>query len=129
MTTDHVPPGLMGTIRAADIIAIVTDCAGCGAALKEYEELLEESGEHDKLALFHSRIKDISEFLAEQGLRTDNLKPPRLLLAAVSRIALHPDHIRRLCRLPLHRPIVPDPGAADDAERRLSGGIRLGGGK
>ncbi len=58
-----------------EVDAIVTDCAGCGAALKEYEELLEESSEHDKLTLFHSRIKDISEFLAEQGLRTDRLKP------------------------------------------------------
>ncbi len=58
-----------------DVDAIVTDCAGCGAALKEYEELLEESGEHEKLATFHSKIKDVSEFLIEQGLRTDGLKP------------------------------------------------------
>jgi glycolate oxidase iron-sulfur subunit len=58
-----------------DVDAIVTDCAGCGAALKEYEELLEESGEHDKLVAFHSRIMDISEFLAEQGLRTEGLQP------------------------------------------------------
>ena len=58
-----------------DVDAIVTDCAGCGAALKEYEELLEELGEHEKLATFHSKIKDVSEFLIEQGLRTDGLKP------------------------------------------------------
>jgi glycolate oxidase iron-sulfur subunit len=58
-----------------DVDAIVTDCAGCGAALKEYEELLEESGEHAKLEAFHGKIKDITEFLAEQGLRTENLKP------------------------------------------------------
>ncbi len=58
-----------------DVDAIVTDCAGCGAALKEYEELLEESGEHEKLATFHSKTKDVSEFLIEQGLRTEGLKP------------------------------------------------------
>jgi glycolate oxidase iron-sulfur subunit len=58
-----------------EVDAIVTDCAGCGAALKEYEELLEESGDHAKLELFHARIKDITEFLAEQGLRTEQLKP------------------------------------------------------
>lgn len=58
-----------------EVDAIVTDCAGCGAALKEYEELLEESGEHEKLAAFRSKIKDVSEFLIEQGLRTEGLKP------------------------------------------------------
>lgn len=58
-----------------DVDAIVTDCAGCGAALKEYEELLKETGEHEKLAVFRSKIKDVSEFLAEQGLRTEGLKP------------------------------------------------------
>jgi glycolate oxidase iron-sulfur subunit len=53
---------------------IVTDCAGCGAALKEYEELLEERADHDKLARFRSKIRDISEFLSEVGLRTEGLK-------------------------------------------------------
>lgn len=60
---------------ALDVDAIVTDCAGCGAALKEYEEILEEAGEHDKLAAFRGKVKDVSEFLAEQGLRTEGLKP------------------------------------------------------
>ncbi|MBE0575458.1 MAG: (Fe-S)-binding protein [Desulfuromonadales bacterium] len=60
---------------ALDVDAIVTDCAGCGAALKEYEELLEETGSHDKLAAFRGKVKDVSEFLAEQGLRTEGLKP------------------------------------------------------
>ena len=60
---------------ALDADAIVTDCAGCGAALKEYEELLEESGDHETLHAFRNKVKDISEFLAEQGLRTENLKP------------------------------------------------------
>ncbi len=59
----------------ADVDYIVTDCAGCGATLKEYEELLEEMAEHDKLAAFRAKIRDISEFLAEVGLRTEGLKP------------------------------------------------------
>ena len=53
---------------------IVTDCAGCGAALKEYEELLEGQVEYEKLARFRSKLRDISEFLAEVGLRTDELQ-------------------------------------------------------
>ena len=60
---------------ALDVDAIVTDCAGCGAALKEYEELLEASGNHAKLEAFRAKIKDINEFLAEQGLRTNRLQP------------------------------------------------------
>jgi len=58
-----------------DVDAILTDCAGCGAALKEYEELLEGRAEKEKLALFRGKIRDVSEFLAEVGLRTDELKP------------------------------------------------------
>jgi glycolate oxidase iron-sulfur subunit len=54
---------------------IVTDCAGCGASLKEYEELLEESADHARLAAFRAKIRDISEFLAEVGLRTEELRP------------------------------------------------------
>jgi glycolate oxidase iron-sulfur subunit len=53
---------------------IVTDCAGCGAALKQYEELLEGPAEYEKLARFRSKLRDISEFLAEVGLRTDELQ-------------------------------------------------------
>jgi glycolate oxidase iron-sulfur subunit len=82
----HLTEGDRGTTRslaqhnldlfmALDVDAIVTDCAGCGAALKEYEELLEEAGEHAKLAAFRGKIKDVSEFLAEQGLRTDRMQP------------------------------------------------------
>jgi glycolate oxidase iron-sulfur subunit len=58
-----------------DVDAIVTDCAGCGAALKEYEEWLEGQMEHANLARFRAKIRDISEFLAEIGLRTEELRP------------------------------------------------------
>ncbi len=60
---------------AQDVDYIVTDCAGCGAALKEYEELLEGQAGPEKLAAFRAKIRDISEFLAEVGLRTEGLKP------------------------------------------------------
>jgi len=54
---------------------IVTDCAGCGCALKEYEELLEGRADREKLRLFRSKIRDISEFLAEVGVRSEDLRP------------------------------------------------------
>ncbi len=60
---------------AIDADAIVTDCAGCGAALKEYEELLEGTADHGKLTAFKAKVRDVSEFLADAGLRTENLQP------------------------------------------------------
>jgi glycolate oxidase iron-sulfur subunit len=54
---------------------IVTDCAGCGCALKEYEELLEGRADLEKLHHFRSKIRDISEFLAEVGIRSEDLRP------------------------------------------------------
>lgn len=59
---------------AQDVEYIVTDCAGCGSALKEYEELLEEQAAHQMLVDFRSKIRDISEFLAEVGLRTQEMR-------------------------------------------------------
>ncbi len=58
----------------ADVDYIVTDCAGCGAALKEYEELLDGEEEHDRLASFRAKVRDVSEFLTEVGLRIGGLK-------------------------------------------------------
>jgi len=50
--------------------AIVSNAAGCGAALKEYRELLEQDTEYVvKAAEFAARVKDISEFLVELGVR------------------------------------------------------------
>jgi glycolate oxidase iron-sulfur subunit len=54
---------------------IVTDCAGCGCALKEYEEILEGLVDHERIGSFRAKIRDISEFLAEVGIRTEGLRP------------------------------------------------------
>lgn len=59
---------------ALDVDAIVTDCAGCGAALKEYEELLEGGPDRSRLEAFRAKVRDVSEFLAEAGLRTEELR-------------------------------------------------------
>lgn len=50
--------------------AVVTNAAGCGSTLKEYHELLENDPDfHEKARLFVSRVRDITEFLDEIGLR------------------------------------------------------------
>ena len=79
-TTRSLAQHNLDLFMALEVDAIVTDCAGCGATLKEYEELLEEVGDHDKLSAFRSKIKDVSEFLAEQGLRTEGLKPVKKIV-------------------------------------------------
>ncbi|MHB8769881.1 MAG: (Fe-S)-binding protein [Syntrophales bacterium] len=58
-----------------DADAIVTDCAGCGCALKEYEELLDGHADHARLGRFGAKVRDVSEFLAASGIRTEELRP------------------------------------------------------
>lgn len=55
--------------------AIILNSAGCGAAMKEYGRLLEHStgvpdAEVVAARAFSAKVKDIAEFLAEQGFRT-----------------------------------------------------------
>ena len=66
------------TIRAfrelGPVDAVIVNSAGCGAMLKEYGRLLREASglsEEERLAAEHfgSRVKDVTEFLVEQGLR------------------------------------------------------------
>jgi glycolate oxidase iron-sulfur subunit len=61
--------------------AIVTNAAGCGATLKEYDDLLENDPEYrERARQFAGRVKDITEFLAELGLR----EPPKKLARRVT---------------------------------------------
>jgi glycolate oxidase iron-sulfur subunit len=58
-------------LRLENIDAIVTNVAGCGTMLKEYTELLHDDPTYaDRSLEFVSRMKDISEFLAELPLVT-----------------------------------------------------------
>lgn len=50
--------------------AVVTNAAGCGAMMKEYAELLADDPEYAQPAReFIGRVKDVTEYLAEIGLR------------------------------------------------------------
>jgi glycolate oxidase iron-sulfur subunit len=49
--------------------AIVTNAAGCGSTLKEYEQLFAAgSPEHAQAVAFRAKVRDISEFLAALGV-------------------------------------------------------------
>jgi glycolate oxidase iron-sulfur subunit len=53
-----------------NVDTIVTDCATCGSSLKEYPHWLAEDPDYAERANeFASRVRDISEYLAEIGIR------------------------------------------------------------
>ena len=52
--------------------AIISNSSGCGCALKEYGELLADDARYSaKARAFASKVRDISEFLAEIGLNPE----------------------------------------------------------
>jgi glycolate oxidase iron-sulfur subunit len=52
--------------------AIITNAAGCGSTLKEYDELLEHDARYaDRAKKFKSLMKDVTEFLASIELNRD----------------------------------------------------------
>lgn len=52
-----------------DFDAIITNAAGCGSTLKEYTHLFAADGQdHNEAAEFSSKMRDVSEFLADLGL-------------------------------------------------------------
>ncbi|HKT23018.1 MAG TPA: heterodisulfide reductase-related iron-sulfur binding cluster [Terriglobales bacterium] len=54
--------------------AIVTNAAGCGSTLKEYGDLLREDEQHEQAQKFARKVKDVTEFLEELGLRPPTRK-------------------------------------------------------
>jgi glycolate oxidase iron-sulfur subunit len=58
----------------ADVDYVIINAAGCGSTLKEYGELFARDPEwHDRAHAFADKVRDISEFLAQIGLRTEGL--------------------------------------------------------
>jgi glycolate oxidase iron-sulfur subunit len=57
-----------------DFDAIIINAAGCGSTLKEYQQLFTTDGANqERAAQFAAKVRDVTEFLAELGLRP----PPR----------------------------------------------------
>lgn len=79
----HVHSGLKEQARALarnnidalltdDVDAIITNAAGCGSTLKEYDELLgHDMAYQDKAREFAARMKDVTEFLASIELNPE----------------------------------------------------------
>ncbi len=79
--------------------AIIVNVAGCGALLKEYGDLLADDPEYAARArAFAARVRDISEYLVDIGLRPG----PRLLRLTVTYDApCHLYHAQRVVTAPL----------------------------
>jgi glycolate oxidase iron-sulfur subunit len=79
----HLHSGLKGQAQALarnnidavlteEFDAIITNAAGCGSTLKEYDELLAEDEAYRERSMnFKQRVKDITEFLASIDLNRD----------------------------------------------------------
>jgi glycolate oxidase iron-sulfur subunit len=65
----------MKAFAGGEFEAILTNAAGCGSTLKEYDRLFaDDEPEHAKAVAFQHKVRDVTEFLAELGL-TAMLQP------------------------------------------------------
>jgi len=77
--------------------AVVVNSAGCGAALKEYPQLLAgEPGWQERAAAFAARVKDLSEWLAGRGM----LPAGRLAARVAYQDACHLAHVQGIRKEP-----------------------------
>lgn len=67
-----------------DVDAIVTNAAGCGSGMKEYDLLFKGTPDEDSATAFKRKVKDVSVVLAELGLRATPPAPAQPI-----RIAYH----------------------------------------
>jgi glycolate oxidase iron-sulfur subunit len=59
---------LIETFERAGVDAIVVNVAGCGSAMKEYQDLLADDPEwSERAAALAGKVRDLSEFLVELG--------------------------------------------------------------
>jgi len=83
-----------------DFDAIVTNAAGCGSTLKEYEQLFDaNSGEHAKANAFRGKMRDVTEFLAGLGLSAPLSNLPLRVTYQDSCHLLHGQKIREAPRM------------------------------
>jgi len=66
----------IAAFEKSDAQFVCTNSAGCGAAMKEYSQLLRDDPEwRDRAAAFGARVRDVSELLAVAGPRTAGSLP------------------------------------------------------
>ena len=83
--------------------AVITNAAGCGSTLKEYEHLFSAgTPEHEKANAFRRKMRDVTEFLADLGLSAHLATLPMRVTYQDSCHLLHGQKIREAPRKLLH---------------------------
>jgi glycolate oxidase iron-sulfur subunit len=81
-----------------EVDIVLSNAAGCGAAMREYDFLLrDDPAWAERARHFVSRVRDVSEFLADAGLREE---PGRLDLTVTYQEPCHLAHAQRVTRQP-----------------------------
>jgi glycolate oxidase iron-sulfur subunit len=79
--------------------AIITNAAGCGSTMKEYSDLLEHDPEfRDKAVQFGKKVRDVTEYLLELGLRPPERKLAKRVTYQDPCHLAHGQHIRNAPR-------------------------------
>ena len=82
-----------------DFDAVITNAAGCGSTLKEYEQLFENGTEENAHAhAFRKKMRDVTEFLADLGLSAPLASLPLRVTYQDSCHLLHGQKIREAPR-------------------------------
>jgi glycolate oxidase iron-sulfur subunit len=85
--------------RSGNFDAIITNAAGCGSTLKEYNHLFIADGqEYNEAAGFSSKMRDVSEFLVDLGLTAPLRTLPMLVTYQDSCHLVHGQKIREAPR-------------------------------
>jgi glycolate oxidase iron-sulfur subunit len=77
-----------------DIDAIVTNAAGCGSGMKEYELLFQGAAEHARAAAFAGKVTDVTSLLAKLGIV--DVPPLESELTVAYHDACHLAHAQRV---------------------------------
>lgn len=84
--------------EAAGDAPIVVTAAGCGSTLKEYGHLLKDDSVYvERAGAFSRRVKDVTEFLAAQPLKTPSVRVDRTV---TYQDACHLAHAQRITAQP-----------------------------
>jgi glycolate oxidase iron-sulfur subunit len=79
--------------------AVITNAAGCGSTLKEYEHLFAAgTEEHEKAHAFRKKMRDVTEFLADLGLSAHLSAMPMRVTYQDSCHLLHGQKVREAPR-------------------------------
>ncbi len=79
--------------------AVITNAAGCGSTLKEYEDLFAAAtADYDKAQAFRKKMRDVTEFLADLGLTAQLAGMPMRVTYQDSCHLLHGQKVREAPR-------------------------------